>query len=402
LDKKLRLLVVGDLAVSTGFGRVLHSLIKHWKDDYDITGVGVNYRGDPHNLGIPIYPASIGGDIYGASRVVDIINSGQIDLVFILNDSWVINKYLQAIKKEVTKKLPKIVVYFPVDSKDHDLDWYRNFDIVDRAVTYTEFGKTVIKECEPVLTLDVIPHGTDNETFYRKFERKSDAKIHLFGSNITSIGNPEDSFIVLNANRNQPRKKLDVTMRGFALFAKGKPDNVKIYMHCGIVDAHINVAKLSLRLGIDNRLIVSTDKKGVQSLPDYRLNEIYNACDVGINTSLGEGWGLVNVEHAMAFAAQIVPNHSACAEIFSDCGILLPTFEDDITFDNSMTSGKLVTVQSVADSLEKLYQNKEERNRLAQLSYDKFNSEEYSWKHIAGIWKQLFLEVLDEPDRISQ
>ena len=394
-------MVVSDLVVTTGFARVAHSLIKYWKDDYEIIGVGVNFRGDPHDLGIPVYPASLGTSIYGESRVVDILNSGKIDLLFILNDSWVINKYLQAIKQGVKQKLPGIVVYFPVDSREHDLDWYKNFDIVDRAVTYTEFGAKVIKQTEPVLTLDVIPHGTDTEVFYRKFERKSDAKIHLFGENIKSVGNPEDAFIVLNANRNQPRKKLDVTMRGFALFAKDKPNNVKLYMHCGIVDAHMNIAKLALRLGIDDRLIVSTDKKGVQSLPDSRLNEIYNACDVGINTSLGEGWGLVSVEHAMAYAAQIVPNHSACAEIFSNCGLLIPTITD-ITFDNSMTVGELVTPEAAAEKLELLYSDKEERNRLAKLSYDKFNSEEYSWKYIAGIWKQLFLEVLNEPNGVPK
>jgi len=32
-------------------------------------------------------------------------------------------------------------------------------------------------------------------------------------------------------------------------------------------------------------------------LPDNELNIVYNACDIGINTSVREGWGLVSFEH---------------------------------------------------------------------------------------------------------
>ena len=47
----------------------------------------------------------------------------------------------------------------------------------------------------------------------------------------------QDSFIVFNGNRNQPRKRIDITMKGFARFANGKPNNVKLYLHMGVEDA---------------------------------------------------------------------------------------------------------------------------------------------------------------------
>ena len=49
------------------------------------------------------------------------------------------------------------------------------------------------------------------------------------------------------------------------------------------------------------------------SLAPDELNVLYNACDVGLNTSEGEGFGLIALEHAAAGAAQVVPRHSACA-----------------------------------------------------------------------------------------
>jgi glycosyltransferase involved in cell wall biosynthesis len=390
--KKGKLLIVSDLVVPTGFGRVAHSLIRNWEDHYEIFGIGVNYHGDPHNYKFPIFPANNGVSVYGENRVVDILNSQDFDLVWILNDSWVIDRYLKAIKAGVKKALPKIVVYFPVDSMEHNPEWYSNFDIVSQAVTYTNFGEWVVRDANPILDVKIIPHGVDTEVFYKLLPTKAEAKNKFFAPYGDKVVDMSDSFVVLNANRNQPRKKLDVTMKGFAKFARNKPANVKIYMHCGIVDSSINVETLANRYGIADRLIVSSTKRGVQVVPEWRLNEIYNVADVGINTGMGEGWGLVNVEHAITGAVQLVPNHSACRELFTGCGVLMKTV-GDFMFDNSMTVGKLVSSDEVAQKLEYLYRNPEERERLAKLGYDKFTSPEYSWSEIAKMWLELFNDV---------
>lgn len=395
--KKARILWVSDLVAPTGFGRVSHSILKYLANDYEIVGVGVNYHGDPHDLNFPVFPASVGlaKGPYGENRVCDLLNERDFDLVFILNDSWVIDRYLQAIKDTVKKALPKIVVYFPVDSTGHDPEWYRNFDIVSQAVTYTKFGEWVVRDANPVLDLRIIPHGTNTDIFYKKFETRLEAKNKFFEPYADKIGDLTNSFIVLNANRNQPRKKLDITMQGFAKFARNKPQDVKIYMHCGMVDASIHVDKLANRYGISNRLIVSSAKRGIQVVPDSRLNDIYNATDVGINTSMGEGWGLTNVEHATTGAVQLVPNHSACRELFTDCGLLMNTC-GEFMFDNSQTVGKLVSADEVAQRLEYLYRNPEERERLAKLGYEKFTSKEYTWEYISKQWDDLFLSVLQK------
>lgn len=393
--KRGRILVIADLVIKTGFGRVAHSLIEHWEPYYDIVGVGVNYHGDPHDYKFPIFPAHNGVSIYGENRVVELLNSQDFDLVWILNDAWVIHRYLKAIKENVKKALPKIVVYFPVDSTEHNSEWYTNFDVVTVPVTYTRFGEWVVRDANPTLDVKVIPHGVDTKTFYKIEEKRSDYKNKFFAPYLDKVGDMSDSFIVLNANRNQPRKKLDITMKGFAKFARNKPSNVKLYMHCGIVDASINVDTLANRYGITDRLIVSSTKRGVQVVPEFRLNEIYNVGDVGINSGLGEGWGLCNVEHAVTGAVQLVPSHSACRELFTGCGALMNT-SVEFMFDNSLTVGKLISSDEVAQKLEYLYRNPEERERLAKLGYDKFTSPEYSWSEIAKTWVSLFDEVLNK------
>ena len=61
--------------------------------------------------------------------------------------------------------------------------------------------------------------------------------------------------------------------------------------------------------GLEERLYLNPLAGGI--VDDRELNLLYNACDVGITTSMGEGWGLVSFEHGAAGAAQIVPDHSA-------------------------------------------------------------------------------------------
>jgi D-inositol-3-phosphate glycosyltransferase len=390
--KNGKILIVSDLVTPTGFSRVAHSLIKYWEPYYDIVGVGVNYHGDPHDYKFPIFPARLGGSIYGESRVCDLLNTNDFDLVWILNDSWVINKYLKEIKQNVKKELPPIVVYFPIDSMEHNPEWYSNFDIVT-PVTYTDFGQWVVRDANPTIDTRIIPHGVDTSKFYPLFDgNRVEAKRNFFKPFIKDDTDMGDSFIVLNANRNQPRKKLDITIKGFAKFARNKPSNVKLYMHCGVVDASINTDTLATRYGIADRLIISSLKPGVQLVPDSRLNEIYNIADVGINTGMGEGWGLTNVEHAVTKAVQLIPNHSACRELFMGCGLLMSTC-GDFMFDNSMTVGKLVSSDEVAQKLEYLYRNPEERNKLARLGYEKFTAPEYSWKVISETWLALFEEI---------
>jgi glycosyltransferase involved in cell wall biosynthesis len=107
---------------------------------------------------------------------------------------------------------------------------------------------------------------------------------------------------------------------------------------------------------------------------------------------MGEGWGLTSTEHAITGAPQLVPDHSACRELFEDCGVLLKT-RLDYTFDNSQTVGRLTSPEDVAEGLELVYNNPELRQELEKKTLQKFLQPEYQWQIIARQWGEIFKEV---------
>jgi len=405
--KMVRGLFIGDGVTPTGFSTVNHNILDNLNlNKYDIHHLAVNYFGDPHSYKHKIYPAAlpnqvIKGDLLGYGRLKDFV-AMDFDFIYILNDIWVVSKYLEVIKQEwgkVNKAIPKIIVYYPVDGSGYDRAWYRNFDIVDKIVVYTEFGKRVTLAVYPEAEskLVIIPHGaTDKKSFYPLDGTLEEIKTREFKVK------PElaDSFIVLNANRNQPRKRIDISLLGFALFAQDKPDNVMYYHHAGIKDVGWNIIELIKRIqteigiNLEKRLILSNAEMKNQAVPMEHLNRIYNSTDVGINCSLGEGWGLIQTEHASLGKPQIVGDHSACSELFSDVGLLIPVVQTvrDI---QTLTERCFVSAEGLAEQLNKLYNSPELYEELSQKSIEKFSQPYYDWANVAKMWEKLFDEVIN-------
>lgn len=390
---KKKLLFIGDGVTPTGFSTVMHGIIGNLpKRNYEVSHLAVNYHGDPHDFSWLIYPAMISGsnDYLGISRLRSTFSQVKWDGIFILNDVWVIDKYLKAIK-ETFKRIPPIVVYFPIDAKYLDRAWFNNFDIVSKIVVYTRFAYDEVMKVCPVENISIIPHGTDLNTFRQLSPDRKTSRQTVFSQK------PEysDAFIVLNANRNQERKRYDLTIKGFQLFAEDKPKNVMLYCHCGIKDVGWDIVKLTTRYNVDDRLILTNVNPGIQNIPADRLNLIYNACNVGINTSVGEGWGLTATEHAATGAVQVVPDHSACKELFEDCGVLIPVSHTHVNKE-VLTEGGIVTPEDVARSLNYVYNNIDIYNELSKKSLEKFSDDKFSWNYITkNYWVPTFEEALD-------
>lgn len=387
MTDKTTLFVIGDGGVTTGFANVLHSIIENLPpNQYDVHHLAINYRGDYYET-VPwhhLYPAGLSGDYLGRNRVKPLVDKIKPDVVLILQDLWVQKDYIADFHYDIP-----IVSYFPVDSGPLQLEWVTHLTKVTAPVAYTEYGKSEVKKVAPTLSVQVIPHGIDTSKFYPINARE--AKEQFLGGSIAY-----EDWIVLNANRNQPRKRIDLTIKGFCEFAKNKPDNVKLYLHMELEGAGWRIDRLMSRYEQAHRLyITSTNLSPGNSLSVEMLNLVYNSCDIGISTSGGEGWGLVPFEHAATGAPQLVPDNSASAELFADNrGLIMPVREESNTATHILTEHTVPSVATVAESLEYAYTHPEEMQAMADKMYKYITQDKFQWKNIAMQWHKLFQRVV--------
>lgn len=395
-------LVAGDAVAPTGFARVTQSIMSRLHGRYTFYQLGINYFGGAHDQPWTIFPANRAGDVQGIVQLAEAVVTAQPDVILLVNDIWIIDKYLDALS--AVPHRARVLAYVPVDADPLPLGWVRGLKRLDCLVVYTDYAARALSAAgaalrarEPGFRLPrtvVIPHGVDVNVFRPLFPLSGDlgeGRRAVRGALLPGDGAFADSFIVLNANRNQPRKRIDVTVAGFAQFAGGKPANVRLYLHMGMSDLGWNIRELAHRYGIGDRLIMSHAEAGPPNLSLAQLNQVYNACDVGINTAEGEGWGLASFEHAATGAAQIVPGHSGPGSVWPGAAELLaPTMR--VTTPSTMADAQLIAPQTVAEALELLYRDRALLRRRSLAAYERATDQRYGWDAIAGSFDSLLAE----------
>jgi glycosyltransferase involved in cell wall biosynthesis len=317
------------------------------------------------------------GDPYGQAQVPALLREVDPDVVLVHNDA---SHYAIHRRALAESGRARVVVYCPIDWERLPPGVPLSLAAADQVVSYTRFGDRVLaREFErvgvPSPPRCVIPHGVDT----RVFRPVAGARRRLFGDDERL----RDAFIVLNANRNIRRKRVDLTLRGFAAFAAGRPD-AYLYLHMGMRDLGWDVIALAEELGIADRLLTTTREPDRPRVSDEQLNLIYAACDVGLNTSEAEGWGLVALEHAAAGGAQVVPDGSACAELWRDSGVLVPAV-------TTASGGHAVSPEAVADALARLYDDRSLLADRARRAREHALSETFDWDRIASEWESVLL-----------
>ena len=403
----VKLIAIGFNMHGTGLTRVMHSIMRRLADRHEIHYLGIGYSDETVlDRGLTIYPTNAkGGDAFAAFQAKTLIEKINPDLVFILQDIWYFEHYLRILGPYRDRL--KIACYIPLDGRIRNEDDAAPFERADRVVVYTDFAR---KEFEGAFdrlrekrgagefpAVDVIPHGVDRSRFHpfpgllqTSFASpgRAEAKRKVFAG----LEDLADSFIVLNASRFDKRKRIDVTIGGFARFAAGKPANVRLCLHHAIMgEAEKNqIGSLIRRFEIEDRVYLNPLAGGV--VDDARLNLLYNACDVGMTTSMGEGWGLVSFEHGAAGAAQIVPDHSACAEIWSGRAEMIPPARRYIPEFSTLEMGE-VSEEATAQALNNLYYDPQRRQHLAQAAFEAAQNPDYSWEAVAERFDRLLGEL---------
>ena len=392
MAKKPKLLWCGDIVAKTGFARVTENVLPFLAKQFNIVVLGNNWWGDPTPLQkkYKMYPSSNRFQTapFGEQRIREIVEIEKPDVIFSINDMWIINAQYNQIKDHHKNKKFKFVGYAPMDSygwvgciADTANDW-------DGIISYTQFGAREFIQSGITKPIAVVPHGVTPGQFYPKDKKECRKELNL----------KEDIFIVFNGNRNQFRKRIDITISAFAQFAKGKPDT-QLYLHMGKKDQGWDIMHLfdrdMKRQGLDpnNRIILTADIEQPPNVEVEMLNTIYNCADVGINTCKGEGWGLVNFEHAACRVAQVVPGHTSCKEIFEGYGRLIkcPHIDTDTNYGREMPCP---STEHLVEILNDLYENRSKLDATSELCYERALEKQFTWEVIGAQFAGIFQDVI--------
>ncbi len=379
------LLLFGWYREGTGFTRVLQALLPHLAQVYRITWMGVGYQGPVRQLSerVQLRPTNLhGGDMVGAYAARKEWSTLGVDAVLALNDPWYLEHYSRELA-DVLDAAP-MLGYLPLDGDIPDPTLVKGLRGFSTLFTYTTHAagqlRQALRACGITTPVSVAGHGVELEAFAPTSSvRTADFAVQermrlaqqLFGLS-------EPSWVVLNASRPDPRKRLDLTLEGFARFARDRPANVRLCLHHAIAHPQFvePLRRHAQELGIAERVLWWPPQKG--AIDDASLCALYNACAVGLNTSLGEGFGLVSFEHAATGAPQLLPDHAALRELWGDAALRIGPVRP-MHYEYSPLRMGEVTAEQIADALDSVYGDASNYARLATSGLDRCQTTDLRW-----------------------
>jgi glycosyltransferase involved in cell wall biosynthesis len=264
---------------------------------------------------------------FGYQGLLETIRKKNPHVVMIYNDMAIVTRFLEEIRKVATPRPFKVWIYC---DQVYENQHQAMIDILnrdsDRVFTFTPYWKKQLREQGVTRPISVLGHGFDSKLFFtvpRDIARKS-------------LKLPEDAFVIMSLNRNQPRKRYDIMIMAFAeLLQKNPTKQIVLLCICDkgekggwwLFEVFVRELKKA-GLPIEqygNRLMVSSQD---MVFKDEDINVLYNVADIGISTADGEGWGLCTFEQMGVGIPQVVPDLGGYKEYCSkdNSGLVKPKF----------------------------------------------------------------------------
>lgn len=399
------ILCLFDYKANTGFGTISKNIVANLKQFFGNKLIlhiyAINYFGEHVTFeDTEIVSAKLtdpAKDDFGRYGFLKQIDAFDYDGIFIMQDIGVVQPIIEILKtvreKKKNENRPnfKSMLYFPVDCKMPGM-LMGGIEFFDTIITYTKFGKEDILRINPKLKgrINIVPHGVNTADFY---PQKDAEKIKLFRK--LYFGLTEDRFIVTNVNRNQPRKDIPNTIFGFIEAKQTWPDHLPkpfLYLHMNSDDPlgwklKQILDQTDLKEGVDYMLTPKDVENHDTSIEN--LNMIYNASDVYISTTVGEGWGCP-VHEAMATKTPVIcTNYSSLPEMcgYGDRAFMLETLYPCCNQVDSIIRFQ-TDLYEVAEKIKYVAENREEALEKAELAYKWAVS--LDWSIVSKLWVDHF------------
>jgi glycosyltransferase involved in cell wall biosynthesis len=278
-----------------------------------------NHRGDIP-ASVEIYDAASKEDPkaqgFGFNDVRDYIKEVQPDIVIIYNDMMVLTTILNQLRLSKTEDKIEFKTIAYIDQvylcQKKEFIKFVN-ENADYAMLFTKYWEDTIIEQGITIPTGYLQHGFSKDMFFPIPKHIARAYFNL---------NPDD-FILMNLNRNQPRKRWDTCLKAFAEIVSRYPkEPIKLLIGTSqkgawdlidIFERELKKRNVEIQDGLKHLIFIDRP----QGIDDTGINVLYNCADIGINTCDGEGFGLCNFEQAALGIPQIVPNLGGFMDFFS-------------------------------------------------------------------------------------
>lgn len=258
---------------------------------------------------------------YGMKIIEKVLLDLKPDIFLIYNDIVVTCRLFNTLLnyranyKHVTKFVTYIDLVYPFEKVEFINHLDRNTDLI---FVFSDFWKKNLMDMGVAKNkIKVCYHGINKDLVKVEDKEKCRKFFNL----------EEDDFVLLNINRNSYRKAWDITLGAFIKFLIKENMNpkIKLFINCAMesragydILSVIRCECIKQKVSFDEvKEHILRARNNMGHISDTEINMLYNAADVGINTCVGEGFGLCNTEHASVGKAQIISSVCAFKDIFT-------------------------------------------------------------------------------------
>jgi glycosyltransferase involved in cell wall biosynthesis len=399
---------------SNGYSKIAFELAKELatKQDIQLTYYGFQnfQKNEQHNnerslpQGVQVYDAFANEKNkqmgFGFEEVTDFVTLNKPDVCIIYNDMGVVSSILEGLKKVQNRKF-KIMIYMDQVYLCQRKEYIKRLnEEVDFVICFSKFWEDCVKGQGLVKPTGILEHGFNPAMHYPIPRRLARMYFNL----------KEEDFIIINANRNQPRKRLDIMMMAFAeVVSRHITDPIKLLIATApngawnlieIYERELGLRGVSLEDGMKHIIFIDNP----QGLTDEDINTLFNASDVGINTAMGEGWGLCNFEAAACGVPQIVPAIGGFLDFFDKTNSIMiqPKIKvyTDMSIDGCPGCAEICDYVDFADAID-VYYNSEELRKKHGENARKHILKNYRWKDLGDKLYKHILKVAEKTQDIS-
>jgi len=329
---------------------------------------------------------------FGFEQVKDFVDTTRPDVCVVYNDMVVVDNILKKLR-EVPNPTFKLIVYIDQVYLYQRAEYVKLLnEQADYVLCFTPYWEQIAKDIGITKPTGYLQHGFDPMVNYPV--PKMLARQHF--------GLKKDDFIIMNLNRNQPRKRWDVCLMAFAeVVSRHQEEPIKLMIATAlngawnlmeVYERELKKRGMTLEEGMKHIIVIDNP----QQLTDEAVNILYNVANMGINTCDGEGFGLCNFQQAAIGIPQVVPNIGGFLDFFNSerASVVEPKWGLYLDAGRDGVGGEtqICDYMDIANAIDEIYTNQEEAARKVA-SARKYICENYKWSDIGEKFRKILKEV---------